>query len=341
MSVDSQKISILFSGAYFLYDAPVGILVASLFLYRLLGWSAAVGFTVLLISTPLQSYLTKRSMKLTRALGEARDKRTAIVSEMYAALRHIRYLAQESEWNARALEAREKELALLKSRQRLSAFNSVLWVTTPAAITSLSFYAYIQSGHQLTIAVAFPAIAVIQSLRTALNILPIQITALLNAGVSLDRIATYLATDEVPAWVSSLEESNEKVVTDGRLGFENASFMWPTSANGAANLKKLSKTGPPPPSLLARAAALVHLKPPPGRNLEVPPTPVSRNSNTPAEAFCLQDLNVIFPKGQLSLISGPTASGKSSLLSALLGEMQLIEGQSLCVGCVTVKPLLR
>ncbi|GME72796.1 unnamed protein product [Ambrosiozyma monospora] len=42
--------------------------------------------------------------------------------------------------------------------------------------------------------------------------------------------------------------------------------------------------------------------------------------------FKLHDLNISFKVGELNLIVGPTASGKSSLLLALLGEMNLIEG---------------
>jgi len=35
--------------------------------------------------------------------------------------------------------------------------------------------------------------------------------------------------------------------------------------------------------------------------------------------FCLGPLNFIFPSGKLTLISGSTGSGKTALLSALLG----------------------
>ncbi|GME75404.1 unnamed protein product [Ambrosiozyma monospora] len=41
--------------------------------------------------------------------------------------------------------------------------------------------------------------------------------------------------------------------------------------------------------------------------------------------FKLHDLNISFKVGKLNIIVGPTASGKSSLLLALLGEMNLIE----------------
>ena len=43
--------------------------------------------------------------------------------------------------------------------------------------------------------------------------------------------------------------------------------------------------------------------------------------------FELRDINVIFPEGKLSLITGPTASGKTALLMALLGELTTLEGR--------------
>jgi ABC-type multidrug transport system fused ATPase/permease subunit len=44
-------------------------------------------------------------------------------------------------------------------------------------------------------------------------------------------------------------------------------------------------------------------------------------------AFRLMDMDVKFEIGKLNIIAGPTGSGKTSLLMALLGEMTLIKGQ--------------
>lgn len=43
---------------------------------------------------------------------------------------------------------------------------------------------------------------------------------------------------------------------------------------------------------------------------------------TPGDPFELGPLNVKFPLGKLSLVTGPTGSGKSAFVYALLGGMQ-------------------
>ncbi|KAJ2921432.1 hypothetical protein H1R20_g15658, partial [Candolleomyces eurysporus] len=51
----------------------------------------------------------------------------------------------------------------------------------------------------------------------------------------------------------------------------------------------------------------------------------SASSDAPAR-FQLGPLDVVFPQGKLSIISGATGSGKSALLESLLGEMHCISG---------------
>lgn len=46
-----------------------------------------------------------------------------------------------------------------------------------------------------------------------------------------------------------------------------------------------------------------------------------------SEAFRLMNINIKFKIGHLNIIAGPTGSGKTSLLMALLGEMTLIKGK--------------
>jgi len=45
-----------------------------------------------------------------------------------------------------------------------------------------------------------------------------------------------------------------------------------------------------------------------------------------AERFVLRDVTVTFPKGELSVISGKTGTGKSLMLAAILGEVDILSG---------------
>lgn len=63
------------SGLYFLYGAPMEIIIGSIFLYQLLGFSAFAGFVVLLLGWPLNSYLTRRSIRIQKGVLKAKDTR--------------------------------------------------------------------------------------------------------------------------------------------------------------------------------------------------------------------------------------------------------------------------
>ncbi|CAK5270991.1 unnamed protein product [Mycena citricolor] len=52
-------------------------------------------------------------------------------------------------------------------------------------------------------------------------------------------------------------------------------------------------------------------------------------SSDAQQRFALHDVSVVFPEGKLSVVTGPTASGKSALLMALMGEMTMVQGSLL------------
>lgn len=55
----------------------------------LLGWAAFAGFLVLLVGWPLNSYITKRSIRIQKGVATARDKRMGILNELISAVRII------------------------------------------------------------------------------------------------------------------------------------------------------------------------------------------------------------------------------------------------------------
>lgn len=144
-----------------------------------------------------------------------------------------------------------------------------------------------------------------QMLRMPLNVIPLFIVQILQARAALDRIATFLGEDEVPEYVSTFKRpvvTAQPTSDDELIGITNASFQW----NQAKEAEK-----PKPSSQPATAT-------------ESTESSGAAEAETEAEPFELRDISVIFPTGELSLITGGTASGKTALLMALLGEMTLL-----------------
>ncbi len=157
---------------------------------------------------------------------------------------------------------------------------------------------------------------------------------LLQSHVAIKRIEDFLGENEgeqqlslvtfqsetestVPDWVSSLKRASDKPPADyvTKIGFENATLCWNSGAQSERSPKP-SITNP-----------LVRIAPPsPGSSNDT--TAVESSDTPPPQVFNLTDLNVSFPIGKLSVITGPTGSGKSAMLTALLGEMELLEGET-------------
>ena len=57
-----------------------------------------------------------------------------------------------------------------------------------------------------------------------------------------------------------------------------------------------------------------------------------------AGGFALSNINIRIPRGQLVMVVGAVGTGKSSLLSSLVGEMHRVDGTAVVGGSVAYCP---
>ena len=141
------------------------------------------------------------------------------------------------------------------------------------------------------------------SLTRPLNVLPNFMAQILQARVALERLSAFFSEEEVDSFVSSLKQPPPTAPSDSisielpTLGITGgARFMW----------NSVERPDPNPKITVVAPAA---------------------NGSGSAESlvnerrFELKDIDIIFPQGKMTLVTGATASGKTALLMALLGEM--------------------
>ncbi|TFK50633.1 P-loop containing nucleoside triphosphate hydrolase protein, partial [Heliocybe sulcata] len=321
MAGDSNRVAMLISGMYFIYGAPFEIIIASVFLYQLLGWSAFAGFVVLLLGWPLNSYIARRAIRIQKGLLAARDKRMGVLNELIGAVKFIKFFAWENRWIDRAMDARHKEIQWMVKARINSVMFSLLWTCAPILVSLISFFTYVMLGHELTVSIAFTSLSLFGMIRQPLNIIPAWIVQILQTRIAIKRIETYLDEDEVSDQVSSLKRtaraSSSSVDVQEGFGIVEGTFKWneieekEVDKDNGKGKKKDTKTNGS--GSAAEGAAVVDS--------------ASEISAVADHRFELKDISVMLPEGKLSLVTGPTASGKTALLMALLGEMTALSGR--------------
>jgi len=110
---------------------------------------------VLILGWPLNSFIARRAIRISKGVLAARDKRMSVLNEIIGAIKFIKFFAWEDRWIQRALDSRKHELKwLVKSRMNSIMFQ-ILWTTAPILVSIISFLTFVAQGKELTLGTAF------------------------------------------------------------------------------------------------------------------------------------------------------------------------------------------
>ncbi|KAK4704436.1 hypothetical protein P7C70_g1781, partial [Phenoliferia sp. Uapishka_3] len=301
-STDSTRLQELCTYGQVAWSGIFQITLAFISLYNLLGWTMLVGVAVMIASMPLTAMIARYQTKLQRQQMKNKDKRTSIMSEILSNIRSIKLYAWEDSFAQKLLDVRNnQELVMLRKMGYLSSTSGFLWSFTPFAVAFSSFAMFSTiSGKPLTSEIVFPAITLFSLLGFPLAILPVVFSSLVEAYVSIDRLTNFLVGKELQEGAVNFEVPTRELKDgDELVSVTHGEFTWDSTS--------------------AADSTLVDI------NLSVKVRPHSiyfrtrRLSGTDAVGLAEQ-------KGELLAVVGRVGSGKSSLLSAILGEMTKVDG---------------
>ncbi|XP_014222079.1 multidrug resistance-associated protein 1 isoform X4 [Trichogramma pretiosum] len=274
MSVDAQRFMDVTAYINMIWSAPLQIVLALYFLWNSLGPSVLSGLAVMIILIPVNALLAGKVRNLQIKQMKNKDERVKLMNEVLNGIKVLKLYAWEPSFEEQILQIRNKEIKVLKEAAYLNAGTSFIWSCAPFLVSLVSFatYVLVDESHVLDSKKAFVSLSLFNILRFPLSMLPMMISNVVQASVSVKRINKFMNSEELdPNNVQhDPSEANPLVI-------ENGNFTWDSESS------------------------------------ESKPT--------------LQNINLKVKQGQLVAIVGTVGSGKSSLISALLGEMDKISGR--------------
>ncbi|OCH84366.1 multidrug resistance-associated ABC transporter [Obba rivulosa] len=288
VTVDIDKITNAREWIALVVMVPLQTGLSIWFLYTVLGWSSFVGLAVMLALFPAPGYITSLTQKVQREKMKKTDARVQAVTDTMSVARMIKLFGWESRMSEQIAQKRTEELVLQKRYQILNLSVSVANYVIPLVTLLATLFTYtIIMKQELSASKLFSSISVFDILRRSLGMTLGFVPLCIQGNVSLERVQDFLRNTELLDQFTSLKEGDAAVArSEAPLGVIGIREAAFTWANESDG------------SL----------------------TPGSQRRK-----FILRiEDDLIFERGQVTLIVGPTGSGKTSILMALLGEMHYI-----------------
>ena len=133
----------------------------------------------------------------------------------------------------------------------------------------------------------------------------ISLVVSLQTGVALKRIAVYLEEEEVTDQVSSLKKDHSQPYSSGDdegLGLDGATFKWNEVVEAVEKGKESTQTKSVTSEVTDESSTVID---------NVSERSIGERGD---RVFQLRDMTIRFPEGELTVVTGPTASGKTALL---------------------------
>ena len=196
MQIDAQKLADAAPYMHLLWQGPCQLGIATYMLYHYLGPSGLAGLGVMIVSTPITTYVSKLSAKYTRRTMKARDARVKYTNEVLGGVKIMKLFAWENSILALLLGKRDTELAAVKTGMLVGGVQSFIFTALPLVVTSLTFTVYAaveySKGEPLTAAKAYTALSLFQVVRFPLLVFPMMISRLMDIIVVNGRLTRFL-----------------------------------------------------------------------------------------------------------------------------------------------------
>lgn len=212
-----------------------------------------------------------------------------------------------------------------------NAINAIS-MSIPIFASMLAFITFSLTDHRLNAAYVFSSLALFNSIRIPLNLLPLVIGQVVDAGASIGRIEEFLLAEETK------DEAVVDLSATEAIRVEGGAFSWEKAKSKADDstpkTKKELKQDKKDADKQAKEDKAAGISPASSeenvaaRNAAAADSERTLAAGQSEEApFSISDLDFSIARNELVAVIGGVGSGKSSLLAALAGDMRRTSGK--------------
>ncbi|XP_034398759.1 multidrug resistance-associated protein 5 isoform X2 [Cyclopterus lumpus] len=335
-STDGQRLYEAVSLGCLLAGGPlVGILGLSYTAYYL-GPTAVLGSAVFILFYPTMMLASRLTAYFRKKCVVVTDRRVRLMNEILGCIKFIKMYCWEDAFARNIHKVRSEERGILESAGVVQSLTVGVAPIVVVIASVCTFTLHMALGQELTAAQAFTVVAVFNSMTFSLKVTPLAVRSLSEGSVAVKRFQRLFMMDDREVVLVKTEDPNNAVE------FRDATLAWEKARSPAA------KPNPPPKKrggmtrVLRREKLSLYISTEDDKGNKEGPnahslltnmeqeSPQSTISSTqsvrPPLHKTLHRIDQCIKRGSLVGICGGVGSGKSSLLSALLGQMTLLEG---------------
>ncbi|KAJ3164732.1 Multidrug resistance-associated protein 1 [Geranomyces variabilis] len=253
---------------------------------------------------------------------QALDERTRLLREFLYGIKSLKMEAMERAFADRISAARAEQLKGLRKFIVPLCLVFTLAIIQQDFLGTLTIVTFSKLGGEITATNVFTILGFLGALMTPSGRIGGAIGKLMQMRQSFARVTEYLCAAEVTpdqvATITGQQQDRDAVA----IRLNNASFTW-THAKEDEKRKKKDVDEVDVDATVIEMAIVT----------DVAPVPAAAGEKE-STAFSLTNLDLEIPRGQLVVVVGSVASGKSSLFSALTGTMKKTSGEATLFGTV-------
>jgi len=289
VATDTQKLFEVMHEGHMLWCCPLAIVIVITLLFIIIGPSCFVGAAILIGLIPLSKKVAQIIVRIRRKRVQVADERIEIVSAMLQDIKVTKLNNYEDQFEKRVMDARAREMALVRKEQCVWGFTLVIRVFTPVLASYATFVTYVLMGNVMTASTVFTLSMFMYMLKFPIN----------QAGQLLSKAA---------------------------LGIQACHRISRFMGREGTRDNEVNESNKPAKHVLEVKGGTFFVG---GREQPDKSSIETDEEGINSSTFTLSGINFSVARGEVLAVVGPVASGKSSLIQGLLGDIQSSEDTSI------------